>query len=207
MLILGLYVGLPWLAPILMRVGWTGPGDAIYAFYSTQCHQMAQRSFFLFGPQGSYTVPELGRLAGVAPNAAALRGFIGSPALGWKVAWSDRMVSLYTSLLVFGIAARGLRRRLSALPIWGFILLALPMAVDGGTHFASDLAGLDQGFRATNAWLAALTGNVFPPSFYAGDALGSFNSWMRLISGALFGLGVVWAAYPHMERALSPQGS
>ncbi|HET7010481.1 MAG TPA: DUF2085 domain-containing protein [Anaerolineales bacterium] len=203
-LVLGLYVGLPWLAPVFMRMGWTQPGELIYAFYSTQCHQMAQRSFFLFGPQASYSVAQLGQLAGVAADPLAMREFIGSAALGWKVAWSDRMVSMYTSIFAFALLGRAFRRRLSPLPVWAFILLALPMAIDGGTHFVSDLAGFGQGFRDQNAWLAALTGSIFPATFYAGEALGSFNSWMRLLTGTLFGLGVVWTAFPHLERALAP---
>ena len=67
----------------------------------------------------------------------------------------------------------------------------------------SDLAGLGQGFRDSNAWLAVLTGNALPATFYAGDALGSFNCWMRLISGALFALGVVWMAFPYLDRAMT----
>jgi hypothetical protein len=39
-----------------------------------------------------------------------------------------------------------------------------------------------------------------PASFYAGDALGSFNSLLRLISGVLFSLGVVWLAAPYLRR-------
>jgi uncharacterized membrane protein len=203
-LLLGFYVGLPWLAPVFMRLGWSEPARVVYAFYSTQCHQMAQRSYFLFGPKTMYSTAELGTLAGVGSDPLALRGFIGSAQLGWKVAWSDRMVSMYTSVLVFGLGARLLRRRLAPLPIWAFALMALPMAVDGGTHLLSDLAGLGQGFRDQNVWLAALTGSLLPSSFYAGDALGSFNSWMRLLTGTLFGLGVVWTVFPHLERALAP---
>ena len=67
----------------------------------------------------------------------------------------------------------------------------------------SDLAGIGQGFRDSNAWLAALTGNSLPAAFYAGDALGSFNGWMRLISGALFALGIVWLAFPYLDQSLS----
>ncbi len=204
MVLLGAYVGLPWLAPAFMRLGWERPAQTIYAVYSTQCHQLSQRSFFLFGSKAMYSAAELRDLGGVATNVAALRDFTGSPALGWKVAWSDRMVSFYTSIFAFGLLARLLRRRLAPLPIWAFVLLALPMALDGGTHFLSDVAGLGLGFRDTNAWLAALTGNLLPTSFYVGDALGSFNSWMRLLTGTLFGLGIVWAAFPHIDRALAP---
>ena len=61
------------------------------------------------------------------------------------------------------------------------------VALDVHGHFISDLVGIGLGFRDSNAWLAVLTGNIFPAAFYAGDALGSFNSWMRLITGILFG--------------------
>jgi len=46
-----------------------------------------------------------------------------------------------------------------------------------------------------------LTGNTFPATFYVGDALGSFNSWMRLITGILFALGVVWFIFPYLGRS------
>src|SRR5690606_31561517 len=104
-----------------------------------------------------------------------LRRFTGSEALGWKVAWSDRMVYMYVAPLLVAIAyAFARHRRVKPLPLWAFFLLLLPMAVDGGTHWLSDLAGIGQGFRYTNAWLAGLTGNILPAWFYAGDALGSF---------------------------------
>ena len=85
---------------------------------------------------------------------------------------------------------------------WGFLLLLLPMAIDGGTHFISDiLGGIGGGFRDSNLWLSALTGNAFPATFYEGDALGSFNSWMRLMTGILFPLGVVWFIFPYLQRS------
>ena len=45
----GVWVTLPWLAPVLMHVGATGPANLIYLLYSPQCHQLPQRSYFLFG--------------------------------------------------------------------------------------------------------------------------------------------------------------
>jgi len=74
--------------------------------------------------------------------------------------------------------------------------------LDGGTHMLSDLTGgIGVGFRYTNQWLAILTNNAFPPTFYLGDALGSFNSWMRLITGVLAGLGIAWFALPYLEES------
>ncbi len=55
----GLFMALPFVAPLLMHLGWTMPAQAIYGIYSFLCHQMAQRSFFLFGPQPMYNIAQL----------------------------------------------------------------------------------------------------------------------------------------------------
>ncbi len=202
-LLLGLYAGLPWLAPLFMKLGWTSAGNAIYLICSTQCHQLPQRSFFLFASKPMYALAEIQAAWKVTDNPLILRQFVGNPEMGWKVAWSDRMVSMYTGLFVWGLVYWPLRKRLRPLSLWGFALLILPMVIDGGAHMLSDLAGIGQGFRDSNAWLATLTNNAFPATFYAGDAFGSFNSWMRLITGVLFGFGAVWFAYPYVEAAFA----
>ena len=138
-------------------------------------------------------------------NLIVLRQFIGSPEMGWKVAWSDRMVSMFTSIWLFGLSWWPLRRRLKPLAWWGLVLFLLPMAVDGTSHLISDFAGIGQGFRDSNTWLAALTHNAFPTSFYAGDGWGSFNFLMRLLTGVLFGLGIVWFSFPYLDDAFSQQ--
>lgn len=203
--IFGLYVGLPFLAPVLMRLGWQIPAKAIYFLYSFQCHQLPQRSYFLFGPKLTYSLTEIQKAWQFTSDPLILRQFNGNPALGWKVAWSDRMVVMFTSLFLLGIVWRPLFRWLKPLPWWGLVLFLLPMAVDGTSHFISDLFGIGQGFRDSNAWLAILTRQAFSPGFYAGDAWGSFNSWMRLLTGILFGVGIVWFCFPYLEDAFSDQ--
>lgn len=203
----GLYVGLPILAPVFMRLGWTGFGGMIYKLYATQCHQLPQRSFFLFGQKAMYSLNEIQSAWQETANPFVLRQFLGNPQMGWKIAWSDRMVSMYTSLWMCGLLWWPLRKRITVrLPWWGFAIFLLPLAIDGLTHFVSDLAGLGQGFRDMNTWLSILTGNTYPAEFYAGDALGSFNSWMRLLSGVLFGIGVVWYAFPYLDEVFSGMG-
>ncbi len=54
MLLIGLYAGLPILAPTLMELGVTGPARALYTLYSPFCHQFAFRSIFLYGEQPFY---------------------------------------------------------------------------------------------------------------------------------------------------------
>ncbi len=197
----GLYVGLPWLAPMFMKAGWTGAGQALYTFYAYQCHQLPERSYFLFGSKTMYSLEEIQAAWQDTNNPLILRKFVGNEALGWKVAWSDRMVSLYTSMLAGMVVFAFVRKRLPPLPIWAFALLLAPMAIDGGTHALSDVlgGGVGMGFRDSNDWLAVLTGNTLPAAFYAGDALGSFNWLMRLVTGILMGLAVVRLLFPMLE--------
>jgi uncharacterized membrane protein len=199
----GVFVGLPFLAPVLMEFGWKAGGNAIYFIYSFFCHQLPERSFFLFGPKLTYSLAEIQAAGRNMTDFLILRKFTGSPETGWKVAWSDRMVSLYTSIWIFGMLWRPLHRRLPKLPVWGFVLLLLPMALDGTTHFLSDLIAFGHGFRDTNMWLVTLTQNTLRPEFYAGDAWGSFNSLMRLLTGILFGWGLIWFVFPLLDQTLS----
>ncbi len=196
----GVFVLAPWLAPVFMKTGLTGPGNAVYFIYQFFCHQLPERSFFLFGSQPMYSLAQVGAVWPTSdPNI--LRQFVGSVDFGWKVAYSDRMVSMYTAFWLASIAFTFVRHKLRPLPLWTYFLLILPMVIDGTSHFISDLSGIGQGFRDTNEWLAQLTGGALPASFYAGDALGSFNSWMRLITGTLFGAASVWLAFPYAEAA------
>ncbi|MDE3089005.1 MAG: DUF2085 domain-containing protein [Chloroflexota bacterium] len=218
--LLGISVLAPFAAPALMAIGATAPADAIYFFYGFLCHQLPQRSLFLFGHKASYSLAEISR-AWQYDNFLTLRAFIGNEAMGWKVAWSDRMVSMYGSLWIGGLIFALLRRRnperepaltrgvpkgrgvLLSPPVWLFVGI-LPMGLDGLSHMINDIvAGLSgTGFRDTNAWLQFLTGNIFPAQFYAGDALGSFNNLARLVTGALFGLTTVLFLYPFIETAM-----
>ena len=195
-----LYVGLPFLAPVFMQIGWKAPADVIYFIYAYQCHQMADRSFFLFGSRAMYAISDLEGALQAPINPQTLRQFIGNPLMGWKVAWSDRMVFMYTSTWLFGLLWWLVRHRINKLPWWGLALFLLPMTLDGGTHFISDLFGLQRGFRYDNAWLAALTQGTLSATFYSGNALGSFNSWARLLTGLSFGAGVVWFGFPYLDE-------
>jgi len=198
----GFWIWLPWLAPVMMQIGQNELGKAIYFVYSLFCHQLPERSFFLFGPQIMYSLSDVQMAWQDTLNPMVLRRFIGNDALGWKLAWSDRMVSFYTSVWLSAIAWWPFRRKLKSLPWWGFVLLLLPMALDGITHAVSDFSGLGRGFRDSNDWLLTLTNGALPLA-YSGDALGSFNSWARLITGLLAGTGIVCFAFPHLENSFA----
>ena len=203
LVVYGVWVFTPFLAPLFMHIGWNRAGKAIYFIYMFFCHQLPQRSYFLFGQKPMYPLKEIQSAWQNTINPMILRQFIGNESMGWKVAWSDRMISFYTSIWFFAVAWFPLRRKVKPLSWWGFFLLLLPMALDGGTHMISDFFGMGQGFRDSNLWLAALTNNFLPATFYAGDVLGSFNSWMRNITGLLAGLGVVWLVFPYFFQTES----
>jgi uncharacterized membrane protein len=199
--IYGLWIFTPFLAPVFMLIGWTGGGKAIYFVYSFFCHQLPERSFFFFGQQTMYSLSQIQAAWQNTTDPMILREFIGNESMGWKVAWSDRMISFYSSVWLFAIVWMPFRKRVKPLSFLRFAILLLPMALDGGTHLISDFAGIGQGFRDTNQWLLTLTNHALPVSFLTGDALGSFNSWARIITGLLAGLGIVWLAFPHLEES------
>jgi uncharacterized membrane protein len=134
------------LAPVLTALGWSSVADGLYAAYHATCHQWAFRSFFVFGDQAVYAQDQLAGL-GVDPFT-----FIGGPGYGWKLAFCERDLAIYLSLLAFGLVfARW--RRLSAASFLVYGLLALPMALDGFTQLF--------GWRESTWELRVLTGALF----------------------------------------------
>lgn len=202
----GVFNLLPFLAPIFMRLDWQPAGNTIYTLYSPLCHQMAQRSLFFFGPQMMYNADELPvELTGnQAADTLTLRRFRGNEDTGWKVAWSDRMVSIYGGVWIMGLAYTLLAHshRMKPIPLWLFVLFLLPLIADGTTHLISDFDGLTQGFRYDNEWLAVVTRHLLPDRFYVGDAFGSFNSWMRWLTGLLMSFACVWLAFPYLDHQM-----
>jgi uncharacterized membrane protein len=206
----GIFVTLPFLAPVLMALGLTLPARVLYTVYSFLCHQLPERSWFLFGPQLSYTQAQIAAAWGVPvadiSHEMIRRQFIGAPELGWKIAWSDRMVAMYGSIFLCGLLYALLRQwgiKPRSLPWPWLLILIVPMAIDGTTHLINDTLRLD--FRDLNLWAMWLTGGLFPPQFYGGDMFGSLNSLLRLTTGLLFGLGIVGFLWPLMDREFSPR--
>jgi uncharacterized membrane protein len=203
LILYGVFVFLPLVAPILMKWNFTGLGKAIYFLYGLVCHQLPERSLFYFGPKLMYSFSEIQAVWEGTENLLVLRQFIGNPQMGWKVAWSDRMISAYGGIWLAGVFWAVLKKYKRSISVWFFVALALPMFLDGFTHFISDFSGLTAGFRYTNQWLVDLTQNYFPETFYIGDGLGSFNSWARWLSGSVFAFGLVWWIFPYINESLN----
>ena len=135
-LIIGLYLLLPILAPVLMVSGASPLGRAIYWIYKPACHQLPERSFFLFGPQTVYSLDELWALGAVSErdNIFTRQAIVGTPEVGYKLALCQRDIALYGGLFIAGLCFGLVRKRLRPLNLWIFGLCLLPMAVDGVTQ-------------------------------------------------------------------------
>jgi uncharacterized membrane protein len=124
-------------------------GQILYTIYSPLCHQLPERSFFLFGSQIAYTLQELEHLVG---SDVPLR-YIGDPLIGYKIAVCQRDFATYAAMWLAGLAYIPLRQRLRPLTLKVFALLCLPMAVDGfGQLF---------GLWDSTPWRRVITGALF----------------------------------------------
>ncbi|HYU19570.1 MAG TPA: DUF2085 domain-containing protein [Chloroflexota bacterium] len=148
-LLAGLFIGLPFLAPLLLAAGQPGPANLIYTAYRAVCHQWAFRSYFLLGAQSTYARDDLTQLLG-AQQAFSL---LGTPELGYKVAFCERDVAIYLAVLLGGLAYAMLRPRVGPLSLIGYLALIAPMALDGFTQLF--------GLRESTVLLRTVTGGLF----------------------------------------------
>lgn len=216
-LFVAVYVGLPMLAPALMVSGATGPANVIYTLYRPMCHQMASRSFFLFGEQLAYPranvdtsltpldayIPQLPEFASYSGDIRDLntflgpaRAFKGNPQMGYKMALCERDIAIYGFVLVGGLVYGLLRRRfpIKPLPLWGFVLLGLaPIGLDGFSQLFSYFFARPLGVPWLDSLIPTLQ-QIFP--------LRESPPWLRTLTGGLFGFSLVWLAYPQIEPGM-----
>lgn len=147
-----LYVGLPSLAPILMRTSWAPVGRFLYTAFSPLCHQLPERSFFLFGRQVAYSYEELATLLG----GDVPRRFIGNAEIGYKIAICQRDLAIYSAMFVAGLAFSAVRQRLKPLSFKIFLVFLMPLAVDG----TGQLLGLWASTPASRMLTGALFGTA-----------------------------------------------
>ena len=193
-IMLFLYVGLPFLAPVFKKVNWNVPAQVIYSIYSPLCHQWAFRSFFLFGEQYAYP-HAAARVAGLTtfeaatgitdqgdPARLAARAFEGNPLMGYKVAFCERDVAIWGALFLFGLVFALTGRRIPKLH-WAFwvALGIVPMGIDGFTQLISQLP---------NAFIQAHL------PYYES------TPFMRVLTGVLFGGMTAWFMFPLIEEAM-----
>lgn len=183
-----IYVGLPFLAPALMSAGYTRPATTIYRFYGLVCHQLAFRSWFIFGDQVAYpreaagvdNLIPFGVATGLSENdELGARQFLGNPEVGYKVALCERDVAIYGGILLFGIIFSLTGRRIKHLPWYLWLLVGiLPIALDGFSQLLSQPPL-----------------NMFPYR--------ESTPLLRTVTGFLFGFTTAWFGYPIVEESMS----
>lgn len=175
----GLFLGGALLPPVLLKLGLPGAADILYAIYRPLCHQYPFRSWFLFGPQLAYPLTAPIHVA----EMNTVRNFVGDAHIGYKTALCQRDVSIYGAMLLAGLVYGILRRRktIQPWPMWAYFAFGIvPMMLDGGIQWISYAA-----------W-------VFFPAFIKIPF--ETTPLMRALTGALFGLGIVAAAYPYLNE-------
>ncbi len=125
--VIALLAILPALPPLLTVTAHPSAARVIYTLFSPLCHQLPERSFFIFGPQPAYTLEQLGLQLG---SDVPLR-YVGDSAVGYKTAICQRDIAMFMAMLMAGLAFGLLRNQIRPLSIKAFLLLCLPMAVDG----------------------------------------------------------------------------
>lgn len=153
-LLVALYLAVPVAAPLLMHSGHTRAGQLVYLIFRPQCHQLPERSLFLFGEKTIYSLKELdaaGVLPGTAPYERAT--FVGDERFGYKIAFCERDVAIWGAILLTGLLFGLMGRRWRALPLWGYVLFLIPLAVDGTTQLL--------GLRESDWVLRTLSGALF----------------------------------------------
>lgn len=162
---LGIFVILPWLAPLFAAAGWWALADPIYTIYAFQCHQLPERSAHICG----YEVGQCWR-------CNALYG------------------GTFIFALLYGRARSTNSKRLQWLtkPLspWLYVLLLLPIAIDGLTH----MFGLRD---LTDPSIPATFG-----SFLVGSQEFSLNWILRIVTGLIAAVGTVAFGFPRMQKAM-----
>jgi len=185
-----LYVFLAVLAPSFMRVGWQTPAKIIYKVYRPLCHQLAFRTFFLYGEQ-IYYPRELAGLDDVISYGEATgfddydivtaREFLGNDTMGNKMALCERDIAIYGAILLFGVVFSLTGKKLKPLPWYLWIIIGLgPIGLDGFSQLLSQT-----GLSIFN-WLP----------------LRESTPLLRSITGALFGMATAWFGYPYLEESV-----
>lgn len=211
-----IYVGLPFAAPVLMANGATGPANTIYSAYSFVCHQFAFRSWYAGGEQVAYPREQANSKLGTFESYAvddpafdgvdvttldvflvtAARAFRGNEVMGYKVGFCQRDVAMYTGILLSGLAFGLMRKKLKPLKFWQYVLLAIvPMGLDGFSQMFSNPPFSDpELYGAGYGLIGGLSQAIF--------GLRESTPFLRTLTGLMFGLGSVWLAYPYLEEAM-----
>lgn len=185
-IILFLYAGLPFLAPVMMKAGLPQVAQPIYSMYRLSCHELAFRSWFLFGEQPVYPRATAGVEGYISYGEATglnefdlltARNFVGNEELGYKIAFCQRDIAIYVAMFAFGIIFALSGRKIKPLPFLVWVLVGiLPIGLDGGSQLLSQVF----------TWIPYRESTPL----------------LRTLTGALFGFMTGWFGFPVFEETM-----
>lgn len=189
-LIVLVFVGGAFLAPVLKMAGKERASSFLYGFYRIFCHQLAFRSYFIGGEQLFYP-RDLAHIDGVVSyevqfndpfdDVTIARGIEGDEHSGYKIALCERDLAIYASIALVAILFQVGHRRWKPLKWYWWIIFGLfPIALDG----FSQIPGLSAGWPA---W--------FP--------VRESTPLLRTLTGMLFGGMTARYMFPLMEESMS----
>jgi uncharacterized membrane protein len=181
------YLLLPVLAPVLMKIGVEKPASWIYRAYGLVCHQLAFRSWFLYGDQSAYSreaagVDELMTFSEVTgldeTDLWGARTYVGNEMVGYKIALCQRDLAIYGGILIFGLIFSLARDKIRSIPWFIWIIIGiLPIGIDGVSQLISQPPMSLLPYRESTPFL-------------------------RSITGFLFGFMTAWFGYPLVEESM-----
>lgn len=183
-LLLFLYIGGAFLAPVMMKTGHHQFAQIIYKAYRVACHQLPYRSIFLFGEQDFYP-RELAGIKGLK-TYEEITGFdeadsetanivIGTEQMGYKVALCQRDIAIFSSMLLFILIYVCFGMRIKPVPWWVWLFVAvMPIGLDGFSQLISQMS---------LPWLSCI-------------AVRESTPFLRFLTGYLFGFFSAWFIIP-----------
>jgi len=173
------------LAPVLAHGGHPFTARIVYSFYRVSCHQLAYRTWFLFGEQTFYPLQMAGiqdvisyeEISGsTTVDVKAAVDFIGSATAGYKTALCQRDIAILIGLILGGAGFAFSKRRWGAIPIFYWIVLGVtPLFLDGSVQ-----------------WIQS----ILPGWLWESTPL------LRTATGFLFGFTTGLFLFPKLEQAL-----
>jgi len=190
-----IFVGLPFLAPVLKKSGADLPAEIIYRIYRPFCHQWSFRTWFLFGEQTYYPhaaadipgVLTFEKVSGITdandPSRLNARLFEGNPLLGFKLALCERDIAIWGSFLLFGLIFVLSQKKTKSIHWMLWLVIGIgPIALDGFSQLVSQL-------------------NL--PVFQSFLPYRESTPLLRTVTGFLFGFMTAWYGFPTIEEVMS----
>jgi uncharacterized membrane protein len=186
-----LYVGLPFLAPLLLATGFYNAANTIYSAYRLTCHQLPSRAYFIWGEQVALCHRDIAIYATLLAGGLVfsfVRHRLRPPALRWYVFFMvpialDAGMAMASEWLQF--------TNMTNLWVIGLIAMGITSMILRSQNYLTWHSYLFFAFGP----LSLIYLHYFGPH--------QSNLYLRNITGFILGVGTVWYAYPYLEESFN----